>query len=801
MENRNIDETSLDSDNEILFLKNIFHTSLDKWYWYAISVSVAVILFLLYIFSTPPTFSRYASVLITDERNDMGAMSAGSMISDITLGGTGANVNNELIAFQSPDLMTSVVQRLNLDITYRVPSQRLYKKTLYGSELPFSISFPDLDSSQSVSLKVEQLDKNKLRLSKFTTYADRKNKYKDIIECNIGETVSTPLGRIRISRNLHPDSICKIPVFISKIPVYLATEASLANLTASLESKKSTVIRLQYNDENMRRAEDIINTLIALYNENRITEKNQKAISTSAFINDRLAVIERDLSNVDKEISVFKSENLIPDLKGVSEMYMDQAKKTSEQLVSLNMQLAMASYIKDYMLKAGSNTLLPANTGIESNSIESQISEYNQILLKRNSLSAKSSPQNPLVIDMDKNIQSLRNAINTSIDNLILSLNTKIENLEREERKNINKIADNPIQANYLLSVERQQKIKESLYLYLLQQREENELSQTFTPYNTRIITTPSGSMRPVAPRKFLLLIAALAFGMIVPAVGIYLKLLLTTTIQSKKDIEWMSIPLIGEIPLINYRSNKKSIRNNNDNRNVVVEPGNHNAINEAFRIVRTNLEFTAKQKSGNIIMFTSSLPDSGKTFINKNLAKSFALKGKHVLIIDLDMRKATLSNTLGLATPGMSDYLAGMTDDIDSIIKPSGMHPEISVIPVGTIPPNPSELLSDDRMKTLVGQLKPRYDYIFLDCPPAGMLADTDIINQYTDYTVYIIRIGNMDKQHLPDIERLYRENKFNNMTMILNGIEAKLGRYGTYRGYGSYSYYGGGRIRGIPW
>lgn len=797
MENNN-SEINQNNDNELQFLKDFFLTSLSKWYWYVISVGVAIVLYLLYLLSTPPTFSRQAAVMITEDKNDMG-ISTSSQFADIALGGGNANVKNELIAFQSHDLMTEVVKRLGLDVTYRTPA-RLYKKVMYGASRPFTVQLFDLTEMQSASLKLVQLDEHRLLLSELAMYVDGDQiKYDDEIVIKLGETTNTPLGRIKIDRTEYfaADSVCEKPVFITKSPVYMATEMCQERLQVSLQAKDASVINLQYNDEDIYRAEDVINTLIDVYNESRIIEKNRKATSTSEFITDRLAVIERELSSVDKDISAFKSENLIPDLQGVSAMYMDQVKKTNEQLVNLNMQLAMAHYIKEYMEQADNSALLPVNTGLESSSIEKQISEYNEAILKRNGLLAKSSAQNPLVIDIDQNIRSMRSAINTSIGNLVVSLNTQIENFEKEERKNVNKIAANPMQANYLLSVERQQKIKEALYLFLLQKREENELSQTFTPYNTRIITTPTGSMDPVAPRKMLLLLVALVLGAIVPAVVIYLKLLLNTTISSKKDIEWMTIPYIGEVPLINYKSNKASIRDLDDKRKVVVEAGSHSMINEAFRIIRTNLEFTMKRDSGNVVMFTSSFPNSGKTFINKNLATSFAIKGKRIIVLDLDMRKGVLSTTCNLTKPGISDYLAGRTDNLKEIIKHGVLHENVDIIPVGTIPPNPVELLSEEKMKALFETLKQEYDYIFIDCPPAGILADTDIINQYTDYTIYIIRIGNMDKQHLPEVERYYRENKFNNMTMILNGTGAAFGHYGGYGKYGSYGhygYYGGG-------
>ena len=275
------------------------------------------------------------------------------------------------------------------------------------------------------------------------------------------------------------------------------------NLTVSLSDEKATVINLSYVDVCIQRAEDLLNTLISVYNENWVKDKNQIAVSTSMFINDRLGVIEGELGNVDENISSFKSEHLLPDVQAASNLYMTQSSETSSKILALNTQLSMARYIRGYLTSSnGQNQLLPANSGLESANIEKQISDYNAMQLQRNSLVANSSEQNPLVQDLDQSLKALRGAVVISIDNLITSLNTQIRSLQQNEKETTGKIAASPDQAKYLLSVERQQKVKEALYLFLLQKREENELSQAFTAYNTRIITPPTGKLEPTAPIK-----------------------------------------------------------------------------------------------------------------------------------------------------------------------------------------------------------------------------------------------------------------------------------------------------------
>jgi tyrosine-protein kinase Etk/Wzc len=336
----------------------------------------------------------------------------------------------------------------------------------------------------------------------------------------------------------------------------------------------------------IQRAEDLLNTLIAVYNENWVKDKNQIAVSTSMFINDRLGVIEGELGNVDENISSFKSEHLLPDVQAASNLYMTQSSETSSKILALNTQLSMARYIRGYLTSSnGQNQLLPANSGLESTNIEKQISDYNAMQLQRNSLVANSSEQNPLVQDLDQSLKALRGAVVISIDNLITSLNTQIRSLQQNEKETTGKIAASPDQAKYLLSVERQQKVKEALYLFLLQKREENELSQAFTAYNTRIITPPTGKMIPTAPIKRNILLVAFTLGLLIPVVIIFLKENMDTAIRGRKDIEGLTLPFIGEIPQGGNR--KRGLfapKKKEDYHLVVVKEKNRNVINEAFR-------------------------------------------------------------------------------------------------------------------------------------------------------------------------------------------------------------------------
>ena len=477
---------------------------------------------------------------------------------------------------------------------------------------------------------------------------------------------------------------------------------------------------------------------------------------------------------------------------------MTQSSQTNAQILALNNQLYMTRYIRDYLANESNKTqLLPANSGIESANIESQILEYNNKLLQRNSLAANSSEKNPLVVDMDQALTSMREAIVTSIDNQLITLNTQLESLQRTEQQTTSRIADNPTQAKYLLSVERQQKVKEALYLFLLQKREENELSQAFTAYNTRIITPPSGKMLPTSPVRRNILLVAIALGLLIPIVVIFVLENMNTTIRGRKDLENVTVPFIGEIPLCIGKKKGVLGKKPQEVKAVVVKDGKRDIINEAFRVLRTNLEFmTGPDKRSNVIVVTSFNPGSGKSFLTMNMAVSLAIKGKKVLVIDGDMRHASSSAYINSPETGLSNYLSGHVGQLENIIVTDAKHEYLDILPVGTIPPNPTELLFGERLKQLINTVREKYDYVLIDCPPIELVADTQIIEKFADRTVFVLRAGLLERDMLAELENIYGEKKYKNMCIILNGTVGNGRRYGYHYGYGYGYHYGSDEI-----
>ena len=779
--------------DDFIRIQDLWSMFVPKWYWFAISLFITLTIAVLYLLSTPPIYTRTAAILVKDNSKSSSSTSAMNDFSDLGIFKSNTNINNELLTLKSPTLMTEVVNRLGLNETFTI-RKGLKNVDLYKVS-PVTITFCD-KTEVPLSFTIKFSSKEAFAISELEISGEDIG---ETLSAQMGDSIQTSAGIMIVSPTQEfTDAFIGTSIRYVRGSVRAAVDTYSNALVAELGNEDATIINLSINDTSIRKAEDILNTLIEVYNENWIRDKNQIAVSTSQFISDRLGVIESELGHVDENISSYKSEHLLPDVQAASSLYMAQSAENNKELSTLNNQLSTAQYIRRELNTKQLDQTLPANSGIVSANIETQISEYNNLVLDRNRLIANSSEKNPLVKNMASSLQSMQRTIIQSVDNLIVSLNTQIRSLRRQEEATTNRLASNPNQAKYLLSVERQQKVKEELYLYLLQKREENELSQAFTAYNTRLITAPRGSMFPTAPRKMNILLVAFAVGLLVPAVGIFMKENMNTKVRGRKDLENLSIPFIGEIP--QYSGTKKKWwefkhRKRQDMKIIVVNEGNRNIINEAFRVLRSNMDFMAsKDNNQHVFVLTSFNPGSGKSFLAINIAISFAIKKKKILVIDGDLRHRTVSSYVDSPNKGLSDYLNNQIEDWKEIIVSYKGYTNLHILPIGTIPPNPTELLEDSKLSMLIEALRPEYDYIFIDCPPVDIVADAQIIEKWADRTIFVVRSGLLDRSMLSELENMYTEKRFKNLSMILNGTESTGGRYGYRYGYhyGYASYYG---------
>lgn len=774
-------------------VREFLYMCLENWYWFLISIAICMACAYVYVKKSQPTYRKTASILIKIDEGGRAVKEGSLMFADLGIASNNSHIMDEYQIMRSPDLMRDVVRKLNLNTQYSMDGQ-FRTIPLYGSQLPVQVSLPDLGEEDYASFKLELSGNGDF------TMTDLNLRGKELehapIKGRIGTPVRTPLGTVDVTPAQAYKQGENTELTVTHLNVKAAAAAISGGLGVDVDENSFNMLNLSMVDWSPERAQDILKQLIASYSDRWMQEKRTLADNTSKFIDERVQLLHSELGEVDSDISSFKSANLVPDVGAAASLAMSQASQSTIALKELRNQEYMAKYIRNYLRNTdNTNKLLPSSTGFSSASLSGQIAQYNTKILERNSLVAQSSTSNPLVSQLDMELTAIRGALLASLDNELVALNEQIKSQEGVSGSATSKIASNPKQAKYLLSVERQQKVKESLYLYLLQKREENQLDQAFTSYNTRIVREPDGSNSPIAPHSGMIMLAGFAIGLVLPVLYLFQRELSVHVVRGRKDIADMQIPLAGELPLHSRKQKLPSIRHGNKNPKsiVAVKENSRNSINEAFRVLRTNLEFMfANATTSRVIMLTSANPGSGKTFVSFNLAKSFAIKGKKVIVLDLDMRRASLSHYIDSPEIGMSDYLANRVNDITKIIKHDKDCQNLAIIPVGTIPPNPTELLFNDRLHALIEDLRVHYDYIFIDCPPVEVVADSAIISKYADHTLFVIRAGVLDLSVLPLIDEMYEKGQYPMMSLVLNGTVNPRNSYA--RRYGNPYTYGYG-------
>lgn len=781
-------------------IKDLLKLCLQKWLWFLICIVLSVGIALFYIYKKQPKYNRYEQILVTNQDSNGGVGEVSNAFSSLGLFSKNTNVYNELITITSPAVMYQVADTLQLDMNYML-RDGLRMKTLYGTNLPFRIDMLGIDRQGTAAFRMKVKPDGSKEAFKFVrTLPDGKIKYKDVVKIPAGvDEFDSPLGRIRISPNprylggeLETE---EYELRIWKMSMQSTVELYGTNLKGDLVDQDADVIELSIDDVSVQRAVDILNYMLLVYNSNWIDDKNKMAVATSKFIDERLRVIQSELGNVDKNIADYMKTTGSPDIEASTKVALEFGSRLEQELIQANNQLSVALYMKDFLDKHDdTTTILPVNLGIDNPDVAAQILAYNELLLSRNNIVNSSSESNPLVLNYDRQLEGMRNAIVHSVNNQVSNLQTGVNNIKKEISKMTSNLSNSPEVNLPLLSEERQQMVKENLYLFLLQKREENELTQKFSADNVRVITPPVGSLAPVSPKKALIIIVACILGLGVPFILIYFLEAMNTTVRGRKDLEDMVMPFAGEIPQVGKKTklkvdnNKLPFKRNKEEKPplAVVEEGKRDVVNEAFRVVRGNLDFMNGKNSGpQVIMLTSFNPGSGKSFIAYNLALSFCLKGKKVLIIDCDLRHGSSSMYVGMPHKGLTNYLTGNTDDWQSLLVKAPASPNLTIMPIGKMPPNPAELLEDSRLGTLIEEAKKDYDVIFLDCPPVNIVVDTQLVAEYADRTLFIVRAGLLERSALKELNEFYEEKKFKNMCVILNGTEAIHSRYYTYGNY----------------
>lgn len=800
---KNVINTRRIQNNDSLSVVDMLMVCLRHWPWFILSLMICMGAATLYLLSTPKIYTRTMSILVKS-----GGDSKSEEVKNLERLGVSnlsTEISDEIVAIHSPAAVYDMVKRLHLDLSYFQPGY-FRDEPLYAETLPVEVELSDIDDAATADFTLTLNGNGTAVLSDITL---RGKSFDKNYNLQLGKQYKTVLGGITIKPTIYYRKGMEGTILVRRTSYLSAAQRYGSLISATLQPETENIIDLVCVDNSISRAENILKTIVNIYNENWVKNRNQVSVSTNEFIKERLAVIEDELGDVDQNIAGYKSAHAMPDVAAVAAQAMGEQSAADQQRLSINNQLSMVRYVRNYITDPGhSKQLLPASSGIGNPAVESQIAAYNEKLLERNNLVANSSEKNPLVGDLDMALSNLKGAIINSLDNTQITLNSQLGSVQSVRSQAIGKLSANPQQANHLLSIERQQKVKESLYLFLLQKREENELSQAFTAYNTRIIADPWGSNAPSSPDRNQILLIAFAVALALPAAFFIIRENMNSKVRGRKDLENLTVPYVGELPLWKPKKGESS-----EGYRFVVRPHSRDVTNEAYRVVRTNLEFmTGQEDACKVVMLTSFNPGSGKTFITSNLGASFALRGSRVLCIDLDLRRGSLSEIVDSPRQGLTNYLNGQADSYEELIvhrvvgEPEEGSNEsvktLDILPIGKIPPNPTELLYSPRLKPMFDELRRHYDYVFVDCPPVEIVADATIIGHEADVSLFVVRAGLLERSMLPELQKNYDDKKYNNMAIILNGTDAEHhygnNRYGYGYGYGryghryGYAYYG---------
>lgn len=767
MKNYRLNKDFYTAENQ---LKTVLEKYLVHWQWFVISVCISLFSAFLYLRYTTPQYQATATILVKDEmKGEM--LSEMSAFADLGLSsGLKSNADNEIEILKSRTLVERIVKKLNLNTSFlvegRVVDREIYQKT------PIEVYFIDKTNQfyeNKIDLKFSELTprafslKNKILGDASKIIFSKKNEFRYV------ELIPTLYGRLIIKKNQSKDNDSNnnhqsIRIVIN--PLGDVVESFRNRLKVKPISKTSSIVTVSITDPVEKKAEAFLDNLIQIYNEDAAADKTFISENTSKFIGNRLMLITQELDGVEHDVQSFKKSNKLTDIDSEAKLFIEGSNEYDKKGVETEIQLNVVSSMLDFMEKSSNSDLLPSNIITGQGDASGLVGSYNQLVLDRNRILKSATAENPAVVKMNQQIASLKTSVTASLLQMQSNLNIQKRDLSRNEGVFNAKIRKIPAQERQFRVISRQQKVKEELYLYLLQKREETAISLSAAEPRARVIDAAKTAKIPVFPKTNMIYFASLLLGLLLPFGIIYTDDLLDTKIKSRLDIEEKTnIPFIGDVPTSSLPSE-------------IITSDNKSSSAEALRIIRTNLEFILTKVPEGIaqtIFVTSTFPNEGKTFVSVNLAATFALSGKKVLLMGMDFRNPRLNEYLPLPERGVTNYLSARGLALkDLIIKYDG-YKNFHVLPSGVIPPNPVELLMSGKVDSLFKILKSQYDYIIVDNSPVSIVTDTLLIAKNADCFIYVARANFLDKRRLDIPNRLYKEKKLPNMCLLLNDTNSE--------------------------
>ena len=781
-----------EQDEEKINYQELLFRYIIHWPWFVASVLVCLIGAWVYLHFQTPVYQVSASIMIKDDKKGGGSTD----LENLGIGGvitSTQSIDNEIEVLRSKTILKEVVNNLELYITYYDEDEFPEKELYQTSPVIVNLTAQEADKlpgSALLAMKLSPegvLDVNlKVGLNE---YNQRFEKLPAVLPTDAGTfgfalKDSLSGGQMEgYKGERHIRAVVSRPFGVAK--------GYQGALSIAPTSRTTSVAVVSLMNTNIQRARDFINKLMEMYNRNTNNDKNEVAEKTREFINERIKIIDEELGSTEDKLEAFKRNAGLTDISSDAQLAVsgnaEYEKRRVDNGTQINLVRDLIKYINNPL---NEYELLPGNIGLSDAGLTTQIGRYNELIIERKRLLRTSTESNPMIVNLDTSIRAMKSNVQAAINGTLQGLLIVKADLEREAGRFSRRISDAPGQERQYVSIARQQEIKAGLYLMLLQKREENAITLAATANNAKIIDEAQADSTPISPKRMTIYLAALVFGIGIPVGVIYLIGLTKFKIEGRADVEKLtSLPVVGDIPLADEKTGS-----------IAVFENQNNLMSETFRNVRTNLQFML-ENGKNVILVTSTVSGEGKSFISANLAISLSLLGKKVVIVGLDIRKPGLNKVFNLPKKeyGITQFLTNSTVNLMDLVHHSDINKNLYILPGGTVPSNPTELLARDGLEKAVEILRKNFDYVILDTAPVGMVTDTLLIGRVADLSVYVCRADYTRKTEFTLINELAENNKLPNLCIVINGLDLQKKKYGYYYGYGKYGkYYGYGKHYG---
>lgn len=781
-----------EQDEEKINYQELLFRYIIHWPWFVASVLVCLIGAWVYLHFQTPVYQVSASIMIKDDKKGGGSTD----LENLGIGGvitSTQSIDNEIEVLRSKTILKEVVNNLELYITYYDEDEFPEKELYQTSPVIVNLTAQEADrlpGSALLAMKLSPegvLDVNlKVGLNE---YNQRFEKLPAVLPTDAGTfgfalKDSLSGGQMEgYKGERHIRAVVSRPFEVAK--------GYQGALSIAPTSRTTSVAVVSLMNTNIQRARDFINKLMEMYNRNTNNDKNEVAEKTREFINERIKIIDEELGSTEDKLEAFKRNAGLTDISSDAQLAVsgnaEYEKKRVDNGTQINLVRDLIKYINNPL---NEYELLPGNIGLSDAGLTTQIGRYNELIIERKRLLRTSTESNPMIVNLDTSIRAMKSNVQAAINGTLQGLLIVKADLEREAGRFSRRISDAPGQERQYVSIARQQEIKAGLYLMLLQKREENAITLAATANNAKIIDEPVATGGPLSPKPNMIYMIALVLGVGLPVGVIFLIGLTKFKIEGRGDVEKLTrLPIVGDVPLTNEKAGS-----------IAVFENQNTLMSETFRHIRTNLQFMLENDQ-KVILVTSTVSGEGKSFISSNLAISLSLLGKRVVIVGLDIRKPGLNKIFNISRKeqGITQYLSNPEKNLMDLVQASDVSKSLYILPGGTVPPNPTELLARDGLDKAIETLKKNFDYVILDTAPVGMVTDTLLIGRVADLSVYVCRADYTRKAEFTLINELAADNKLPNICTVINGLDLQKKKYGYYYGYGKYGkYYGYGKRYG---